>query len=323
MNGDTQLKSEYYEIPIEIRALRTATVYIVRTERNTFLIDSGMRPSTADELTKLNVDMNKIDGIIITHLHIDHIGGAMAIRKKYGPEVIMGRKDAEFCFAIGSSHKQYINFLESYYRMNGMKENILAPLIKNHPMHWEYVNYSDLEVDQLIDSGSKPLNDPDMNILMTPGHSPGSISTYTDENEIFVGDHVLKRITPNISFYDESSDMLSTYLQSLDKLEKMNFEKVNPGHGTPFRNLNGRIQEIKEHHRRRLEEVRRIVTDSNKTAFDVTLAMEWSSGRTFDSMNEFERNFAFGEAIAHLRKLLSDGVVEQKEISGLTYFKAV
>lgn len=315
--------SEFYEVPIEIRALQTASVYIAKTESNTFLIDSGMRPSTESELRHLGVNLNGIDGLIITHLHIDHIGGAMAIRKKYGTQIIMGRKDAEFCYGIGENHETYINFLDSYYRANGMKPDILDPLIRDHPMHWEYFSYAELEVDQMIDEGSRPLNDHDMKVLMTPGHSPGSISPYISEEEIFVGDHVLKKITPNISFYDHSTDMLSMYLESLEKLKKYSFERVNPGHGRPFSGLNDRVDEIVRHHAARLDEVLGILRSGPRTAFETTLAMRWSRGRSFDTMNQFERNFAFGEAISHLRKLENDGRIEQQEKAGVVYFRAL
>ncbi len=318
---DQLATSEFYEIPIEIRALRTASVYVVRTESNTFLVDSGMRPSSVEVLEGLGVDLEAITGIIISHLHIDHIGGAMAISRKYGSRIVMGKRDAEFCRKIGENHDDYINFLESFYRSNGMHPAILDPLIKNHPMHWEYRTYLELEVDQMVEEGSRPLDDPEIEILMTPGHSPGSISPYIPGQEVFVGDHVLKRITPNISFYDERTDMLSTYIASLDRLRDFNFKKANPGHGEPFYNLNERIDQIKEHHRHRLEEILGILEKEYRNAFDVTLHMKWSRNRSFDSMNEFERNFAFGEAVSHLRKLEHDGLIEKRESDGVIQFR--
>ncbi len=314
-------KSTFYEIPIEIRALKTASVYIAETDRNRFLIDTGMRPTTDEVLRKKGINTDRIDGIIITHLHIDHIGGAMAFRKNYGTKVIMGKKDAELCYRIGEDHRAYLGFLEDYYRSNGMNGTTLETLIREHPMHWEFMNYSEFEVDQFVEDGAMPMGDPEMRVLATPGHSPGSISPYFPGEEIFVGDHVLRNITPNISFYDRTSDMLSTYIRSLDRLKSMGFTKANPGHGKPFNELNSRIDEIKDHHRLRLEEVASIVSGDWTTAFETTRKMRWSKGRDFESMNQFEKNFAFGEAISHLRKLEHDGVVESAERDGINYFR--
>lgn len=314
-------KSAFYEIPIEIRALKTASVYVAETDTGTFLIDSGMRPTTEEVLIKKGVRTDRIDGVIITHLHIDHIGGAMEIKKNHGTKIIMGRKDAELCYRIGEDHKAYLGFLEEYYRSNGMNGSMLETLIRDHPMHWEFMNYSDFEVDQMVDDGAMPLNDPEIRIMATPGHSPGSISPYFPGTEIFVGDHVLKNITPNISFYDTEGDMLSTYIQSLERLKNMGFARANPGHGEPFEGLNSRIDEIVDHHRLRLDEVSSIVEGEWKTAFETTKLMRWSRGRSFDSMNQFERNFAFGEAISHLRKLVRDGRAERREKDGIYHFR--
>ena len=314
-------ESTFYEIPIEIRALKTASVYVVRTDSNTFLIDSGMRPSTEKELKEQGLDTGQIDGIILTHLHVDHIGGAMAIKKHHGSAILMGRKDAELCLRIGEDPTGYLGFLESYYRSNGVSKEVLDQLVIDHPMRMEYARYNELEVDQMVDDTTRPLNDPQMSLLMTPGHSPGSISPYLGNGEIFVGDLVLRTITPNISFYDESTDMLSIYLESLAKLKTLNFSKVNPGHGAPFSDLNTRIGEIEAHHRHRLDEVLSIIRHEPATAFQVTLQMRWSRGRTLESMNEFERNFAFGEAVSHIRKLTHDGLAEPYEKDGITYFR--
>lgn len=309
-------------MPIEIRALKTASVYIVDTSSHRFLIDSGMRPTTEEVLKSHGVDTSSIDGVLITHLHIDHIGGAMSFKKNHGSSILMGRRDAELCQRIGENHGEYLGFLESYYKENGMPSAVLEPLIRDHPMHWEFMNYSEFEVDEMLEDGSSPLGDQELRILGTPGHSPGSISPYFEKGEVFAGDHVLGKITPNISFYDYDSDMLSIYIESLKKMKEMPFTRINPGHGEPFSNLNSRIDQIIEHHRLRLDEVNGIIKNDWITAFDVTSRMKWSKGRSFESMNQFEKNFAFGEAIAHLRKLVSDNSAEKKEQNGLLYFRS-
>ncbi len=313
--------SSFFEIPIEIRALRTATVYIITTDSSRFLVDTGMRSSSMDEISKLGVDLSKLDGIIITHLHIDHVGGASAIKKKYGTQIVMGKRDAEICHNIGENHHEYLEFLEQFYRENGVDQKVLTQLMRDHPMHMEYSRYSELEFDQMVERKDHPLGDKQIDLLVTPGHSPGSISPVTESGEIFAGDLVLKSITPNISFYDESTDMLSLYLESIGKLRKGNYRKVNPGHGVPFSDLKGRIDEIRNHHMQRLDEVLQILGGGEKTAFQVTLEMRWSRGRVFQNMNEFEKNFAFGEAVSHLRKLQADGKVETSGRNGVTYYR--
>ncbi|MCL4328332.1 MAG: MBL fold metallo-hydrolase [Candidatus Thermoplasmatota archaeon] len=314
--------SDIYEVPIEIRALGTASVYLVRTDQNKFLVDSGMRPSTCGELERMGADLRGLDAILITHMHLDHLGGAMEIKRKYGAEIIMGKEDALLTEMIGEDHLGFLNMLKSLCKSNGVPESVLGQLMRDHPMHREYTRYSEMEIDHKVDTPQSLLNDSSLKALITPGHSPGSISPYLDSGEIFVGDLVLKTITPNISFYDDAADTLSTYLQTLQMVKKYNFTRSNPGHGKPFDNLNNRISEIELHHGKRLEEVLGIVRENYRNAFEITLAMKWSRGRSFDSMNDLERNFAFGEAVSHIRKLANDGLVETSERNGIKYYRA-
>ena len=58
-------------------------------------------------------------------------------------------------------------------------------------------------------------------VLETPGHTPGHICLRDDVREVFIsGDHVLPRITPNVSLEIRGdSDPLRSCLESLDRLE--------------------------------------------------------------------------------------------------------
>ena len=50
--------------------------------------------------------------------------------------------------------------------------------------------------------------------VWTPGHSPGHLCFYDETRDLLLtGDHVLPRITPNISSYDLTSTALADYLR--------------------------------------------------------------------------------------------------------------
>ncbi len=69
-------------VPIEIRALKTANIYHVYGDAN-YIVDTGMSENSYKEL-KNAVNLDQIDFCIITHLHIDHIGGALYLTKNHG-----------------------------------------------------------------------------------------------------------------------------------------------------------------------------------------------------------------------------------------------
>ncbi|NIN35358.1 MAG: MBL fold metallo-hydrolase, partial [Gammaproteobacteria bacterium] len=62
-----------------------------------------------------------------------------------------------------------------------------------------------------------------LQVIWTPGHSPGHICLYEQTHKIlFAGDHILPIITPNISLQPQShSNPLGDFLNSLKKVKQL------------------------------------------------------------------------------------------------------
>ena len=60
---------------------------------------------------------------------------------------------------------------------------------------------------------------------------------------------------------------LKAYLESLDKVYQLDIELVLPGHREVFRNAKERIQELKDHHRKRLDEIIAILEKGRNECF--------------------------------------------------------
>lgn len=59
--------------------------YLIRTDRGTLLFDVGFGPehgTLSHNLEKLDLSLDDVDAIVISHLHIDHMGGMKAGRSK-------------------------------------------------------------------------------------------------------------------------------------------------------------------------------------------------------------------------------------------------
>ncbi len=308
-----------HEVPIAIRALKTANIYEINNGRH-ILVDTGMSPGSLDFLLDRGVDFSKIELVVLTHLHVDHIGGAQAFRDKYGIPIAIGSNDALRIRKIQEDRDGFGKFLSGELAANGTPSDILSRIVDRHSVLDNMSLYHDIDLDRELKGGEKIGSN--IEIISNPGHSPGSISIHIpDTNYLFTGDHLLPGITPNISFYDEESDMLGLYIESLKETLKLHAEKIFPGHRDPFTNGNSRILEILNHHLERLNEILS-VSGGWSSAFEVASRIKWSKGRTLDSMNLMEMNFAIGEAISHLRHLYSLGMVEKKEKSGISTFKS-
>jgi glyoxylase-like metal-dependent hydrolase (beta-lactamase superfamily II) len=134
---------------------------------------------------------------------------------------------------------------------------------------------------------------------------------YEPREKAFVaGDHILNDITPNIQLWSDDRNPLEEYLASLDKVSKLDIELVLPGHRSFFRNCRERIEELKQHHQKRLDEIISILKKGEKHAFQVASEMSWDI--LCDSWDLFpvsQKWFATGEAIAHLKYLKEKGVI--------------
>jgi glyoxylase-like metal-dependent hydrolase (beta-lactamase superfamily II) len=136
--------------------------------------------------------------------------------------------------------------------------------------------------------------------IWTPGHSPGHVCFYSEDQRLLIsGDHVLPRITPNISVHTQQpSNPLGDYLESLLKLQNLDTEEVLPAHEYRFSDLSSRLDEIISHHGDRLEEIEKVITDHpGSTAWDITLKLHWS--RPWDEIEPFMQRSANGETLAH------------------------
>lgn len=114
-----------------------------------------------------------------------------------------------------------------------------------------------LDVQLLRPGGSRSHWPGAAEILHTQGHAEGQIVlTYTPADRLLLcGDHVLQRITPNISGLWPSSqpDPLGRYLASLRALLPLAVTLALPGHYSAITDWPGRLPDLSHHHDTRLD----------------------------------------------------------------------
>ncbi|MFQ6010942.1 MAG: MBL fold metallo-hydrolase, partial [Nitrososphaerales archaeon] len=146
--------------------------------------------------------------------------------------------------------------------------------------------------------------------LHCPGHSRGSTCFLAQsDGVVFVGDHVLPRITPNISHWIEplpgsKLQALHHYLSSLRSLLPFSKNVALGGHGDVIPNLGKRIKYILNFHEKRLGKILRVVSKGTCTPHEVSLAI-------FGKVNGWSLQFAVFEALAHLDYLEYEGKIQR------------
>jgi len=315
--------------PIPIKALKHINTYLIESDGERFIVDTGTPTeetikSLRGGLQELGLDFKDIDGIIVTHMHIDHIGNAGLIEKEAGTVVYMGSKEFEFVRFFVLSQEESLRVISDLFEESGVPRDLVKVMLKKHPAlsrrkHYEFIeNIHLLNDGDIIKVGSKKLK-----AIETPGHSPHHMCfLIEDEKLLFSGDHILFDITPNISFpISENGDPLGDYITSLNKVKDLDVDIVKPGHREQLTSLKKRVMELKHHHLNRLLEVAKILSVEPLTAYETASKMTWDVKFTWEEFPPHQVFFAVSEAIAHIKFLEVRGYLEKHLSNGLVKYE--
>ena len=205
---------------------------------------------------------------MVTHIHPDHYGLAGRIRDASGAWISLHPADAELIHDRYDEPDDLLERVATALRRMGAPEEELEPL-RNAAMPVR-VLVDPVVPDVLLEDGEKPeVPGWDLTAIWTPGHSPGHLCFYEGRRQLMLsGDHVLPRITPNIPYHPQAgANPLGQYLASLDKLEPYEVEEVLPAHEYRFTDLHRRLEELRQHHRDRFNEIIDILRDGPPSAW--------------------------------------------------------
>lgn len=318
---------EIYKVPVELKgnALRVLNSYVLRSEGQTLVIDTGFntqdcRKSFLDGLSELGVQPKEAS-LYLTHLHADHVGLAGFFEGGNGT-IYMGKKDYEYLTYI--LEENYWNEQDAGYIREGFPKEELDLQKGDNPAR--NLSVSKLFPAVLLNQGDTfKIGKVTLECIEVPGHTPGNTCLYIPESKImFLGDHILYDITPNIMEWPGINNSLGLYLDSLEKIKRYKVDLALPAHrGGNEQNLYERIDQIIEHHGKRLEEIKNILNKNGKlTAYETAARMKWSlHGKTWDTAPKQQKWFATGEARAHLKFLAREGQVVIHQKSGKTFYE--
>ncbi|SHM63834.1 MBL fold metallo-hydrolase [Cryptosporangium aurantiacum] len=293
--------------------LRYVLTYLIETKSGLALVDTGWPSEDAwqglvDGVRETGHELADIDTVIVTHFHGDHFGLAGRVREVSGARVAMHRLDATVLRSF-SSIENFVDTDREWLRRRGVPDEeqpeMLPPVDAEGPL-WEQG-----EVDVLLEDGDRPMGaGTPLRVVWTPGHTPGHIClAHSDHDVLLTGDHVLPRISPNISsspLGDE--DTLGQFLDSLALLGDLDVAEVLPAHEYRFAGLPARVRQLLRHHEQRLDEIlARLDAGDGPTTAQVAAQLTWS--RPWEQNRGFIRRSAIGETYAHLVHLQRRGLV--------------
>ena len=150
----------------ELKYSNTNT-YLIKGSRGIILFDTGWAGTFSAfcrEIGKLDIQVQKIDYIFISHFHPDHMGIAQEIAQ-HGPVIV-----------VMDVQREYIHAADGVFEKE--KNDAFIPIVDD--------NVKCIRIEESRELLSKiGING---EIISTPGHSDDSISLWIDSGELFVGD---------------------------------------------------------------------------------------------------------------------------------------
>jgi glyoxylase-like metal-dependent hydrolase (beta-lactamase superfamily II) len=266
-----------------------------------------------DALRSLEITLSDIKTVVFTHCHPDHFGLAGWIKQHCpGTSLLMHRWEASLVEA------RYVNFLDLrgktsiLLKSHGVPLPELEPLSSAFDSTVQYVTFT--SPDYLLYGGETVSTGIfNLEIIWTPGHSPGHLCLYEPQNQLlFSGDHVLPSITPNISYQVMSGDNpLGDYLQALNKIKYLPLKLNLPGHRNPFPELSERTDSIIRHHQRRENEILKVMNGSRLNSYEIAALLNWKVDLPWEKLPPRQKRSAITETIAHMEHLRWEGRVEK------------
>ena len=168
------------------------------------LIDTGAGWSAdkiINNINRLGLDCRNLSRILLTHCHIDHIGGAPEIKRRFGSKIYVHQLDA-------------------------------PPLENGDPVltaaNWYQTSFPQTPVDVKFNLKEEILTIGDQKVICihTPGHTPGSICIYLDKD----GKRILFAQDLHGPILEEFGSNLEDYGRSTRKLLDLDADILCEGH---------------------------------------------------------------------------------------------
>lgn len=172
--------------------------YLVKDEKGrAFVVDVAAFDKELVALLEQE-NVTKLDYILLTHGHFDHITGVKELKEKIGGKIVIHKDDEK-------------SFSDKTFSLSASVEG--------------YPEKADITVE---DGDTLPFSSGEIKVIHTPGHTVGGVC-YILENEMFSGDTLFKGSIGRSDF--KGGDML-TLIRSVGKLKKLGVNyNVYPGHG--------------------------------------------------------------------------------------------
>jgi glyoxylase-like metal-dependent hydrolase (beta-lactamase superfamily II) len=181
-----------------------SNVYLIE-DQDPMVVDAGsgmFAAATLEGMSKI-VPLKRIGRIVLTHCHFDHLGGAARFQKATGGRV-------------------YLHEAEAMPIMAGDDSLTISGMFG--------AKTTDLDIEPLKTGQKLSTGAAELEVLHTPGHSPGSIVLHDKaSSSAVVGDTLF--CDGGVGRWDLPGGNLAELMSSLKQVQALGLKNMYPGHG--------------------------------------------------------------------------------------------
>ena len=280
--------------------------YLIKNKPYT-LIDPGHNSDAAKNsliagLRGLNVEIDDVEQVILTHSHLDHSGLALWVQRLSGAQIYMHHLEMRKLTPGYDFYLERLSFLQEAGLPSDMLYNILHDF---DPVEHDELFYE--EAAFLNEGDVLTFSDGDMTVKHLPGHSDGHICFFEeDSRRLLAGDFMLKEITPNpnmepdVNDFTQRQPVLRQYLEALRAAEELHPRIILPGHGDIIEDAMDALKRGRVHHQKRLRLVYNTLKGNNMSVYQLMRVF-------YPDIKGFEVYLGISEVFAHVDYLVSQG----------------
>lgn len=285
-------------------ALDHINLYMLEDESGWYIVDTGLRGEDKQQYWQQIFDTalggKPVIGVIVTHMHPDHVGQAGWLTEKWQAPLYMTRLEYLQARVLVAMPRGLAWTTEQHMHRIGVSAAHIEKMRQSTFGFSDIVEPMPMAYNRLVAGRVLSIGGNDWQVIVGEGHSPEHACLYAPALGVLIsGDQVIPKITSNISVMasEPEANPLADWLASLQQFFRLPENTlVLPAHNTPFYGLHERVRFLLQHHEDHMVAL-------EKACVTPQTVMELLPVLFKRRLNGAQVTMALGECVAHLNLL--------------------